>query len=272
MTTQLTRQQQIDSATGGEEQQVMPWYQTANRLGKLINKTWMDAVRSVMETGRLLEQARNELPSEGFDWMMAHRVPFEKNQAEKLIMTNRNRWLQEAIKDDHRVRWLPTSWSTLYELQRLPENVLNELEENGLINPWMTTGNVMEAASFVKRALHDKALARRGAVKELNKKIWDEVEPLIKAGKQIRNAQRELEFIASEPLARFLNMKAFNAGIRNAQRALRLALPHSLCPMCRGDRCNHCHNMGWVNKQRFDVAPAEFKEKLKIHPQPDEDD
>lgn len=30
------------------------------------------------------------------------------------------------------------------------------------------------------------------------------------------------------------------------------AMPHSVCPRCKGEACAQCGNIGWVNKQRFD--------------------
>jgi ParB-like chromosome segregation protein Spo0J len=30
------------------------------------------------------------------------------------------------------------------------------------------------------------------------------------------------------------------------------AMPHAICPRCKGKCCAQCGNMGWVNKQRFD--------------------
>ena len=97
----------------------------------VICEAWAKSTAGIIETGRHLLQAREELDRDVFDAM---RLPFRsKRTRERLMAIARHPVLSSATH----VSFLPPSWGTLYELSRLPAEVLLARIEDGSIHPDM---------------------------------------------------------------------------------------------------------------------------------------
>jgi hypothetical protein len=81
---------------------------TAAQWAAVITKAWNKAVQSILETGRLLIEARDKLEYGDFG-TMADNLPFGRRTAERLIAIASNSILVDATHGSQ----LPPSWRTL---------------------------------------------------------------------------------------------------------------------------------------------------------------
>jgi hypothetical protein len=98
-----------------------------------IKASWQKAVESILETGRVLMEAKAELPHGEFGKMIKDKLPFGVRTAEMLMNIAEHAVLSNAKFVSH----LPPSWGTLHELAQLPEATLLAAIEDGEVNPDM---------------------------------------------------------------------------------------------------------------------------------------
>jgi hypothetical protein len=56
----------------------------------------------------------------------------------------------------------------------------------------------------------------------------------------------------------------FNADMKNAYAAIKFAIPHSVCPYCKGrtfKTCKACSGAGWMPKEMYERVPEEIRGK-----------
>jgi hypothetical protein len=116
----------------------------------LIRTAWCKTVAAFIETGRLLNEAKRELPHGSFMEMIDHRLPFTPGTAERLMFIARNPIISDSAHGPN----LPPSWHTLYVLAKLPPENLRAKIESGAIHPKLER---KEAKRFVA-ALHKPSL------------------------------------------------------------------------------------------------------------------
>ncbi len=100
----------------------------AQSFSDRISASWRQATESILETGRLLVEAENQLSELEF-LNLIETLPFTQSTATKLITIGQTAHL-EAYK-----RHLPPHWTTIYELALMPEEQLKGEIETGHINP-----------------------------------------------------------------------------------------------------------------------------------------
>lgn len=109
-----------------------------------ITKLWNKQVETILETGRLLIKAKQELPHGEFQKMIGGGpiqkgpLPFGPRAAQMLMTIARHPILSEAKYVSH----LPPSWGTLYDLAGIPDSELIALIKTGQINPGMERSDV----------------------------------------------------------------------------------------------------------------------------------
>jgi hypothetical protein len=103
-----------------------------------ITALWNKQVETILETGRLLIQAKQELPHGEFGVMIAKQLPFGSRAAQQLMAVARNPVLSNATYVSH----LPPSWGTLYDLAGMPESELLNLIKTEQIHPGMERADV----------------------------------------------------------------------------------------------------------------------------------
>ena len=96
-----------------------------------ICTAWSKTVAAFIETGRLLNEAKRELPHGTFMQMINHRLPFTLGTAERLMVIARNPIISDSAHGPN----LPPSWHTLYVLAKLPPEDLRAKIESGAIHP-----------------------------------------------------------------------------------------------------------------------------------------
>ena len=118
---------------------------------EVISRAWQKLATDVLEIGRCLLQAKVELSHGEFTRMVRGELPFGPRTAQRLMFIANN----PTLSNPTHASLLPTSWTTLYELARLPEHVLIKALEDGTIR----TDLPRHAVSQLK---WEAELARRG--------------------------------------------------------------------------------------------------------------
>jgi Protein of unknown function (DUF3102) len=105
-----------------------------------ITAAWQNTVRNIVETGRLLIEAKDDIGYGGFEGMIRAELPFGPRTAQRLMEIAEDRVLSNTTHASH----LPASWMTLYELAKLPKHGLDleVLIEEGAIHPKMERKDV----------------------------------------------------------------------------------------------------------------------------------
>ena len=106
-----------------------------------IKGAWRKRVEGVIETGRALIEAKTELEGRSFRSLVeSNELPFSRGTAIKLMKIAEHPILSSGSHVNH----LPESWGTLYELTRLPNDVLRAKLADGSINPKTERKHVAE--------------------------------------------------------------------------------------------------------------------------------
>lgn len=96
-----------------------------------IAAAWGKQVESIIETGQYLIEAKEELGHGSYEAMVQSKLPFAKNTAHRLKAIAEHDVLSKVAH----VPLLPPSWGTLYELTKLPNDVLIARLKDGSIHP-----------------------------------------------------------------------------------------------------------------------------------------
>jgi hypothetical protein len=103
-----------------------------------INARWQSCVTSIIDVGRLLLRAKDELGYGTFHNMVEHRMPFGKRTAQMLMCIAEH----PIIANQANHGSLPPSWRTLYELTTLPTETLQTMLADGRLNPHLERKDV----------------------------------------------------------------------------------------------------------------------------------
>jgi hypothetical protein len=98
---------------------------------KRIGAAWQKGVEAFLETGRLLIEAKDALDHGEFEAMVRLKLPFDPSVARKLMVIARH----PVLSNRAHAHVLPPSWTTLYELTKLPDETLLPKTKDGSINP-----------------------------------------------------------------------------------------------------------------------------------------
>jgi len=134
-----------------------------DEFAREIAVAWQKPIAAILETGRLLQQAKESLKHGDWLTMVQSRLPFKSNTAERLIKIASNPILSNSAHAPN----LPPSWMTLYELTKLSEADLSARITDGTVNAKMERRDVAELlrrrkaikptsqVSKKRRTLHD---------------------------------------------------------------------------------------------------------------------
>lgn len=98
-----------------------------------IRAAWQSSFDGIMECGRLLVEAKEQLEHGEWLQMIRTNLPFKECTAQRLMKISRDERLTNAAN----VPFLPRSRETLYELTKLPDEVFQKKIADGTINPEM---------------------------------------------------------------------------------------------------------------------------------------
>jgi N6-adenosine-specific RNA methylase IME4 len=116
---------------------------------------WHDSVAAIIDTGRMLNDAKAALPHGEFQRMCRERLPFDVRTAQRLMRIGEDPRLSNAANMPH----LPPAWGTLYELTRLDDESFAARLSDGTIRPDMERKAVSGA---VKAIVRERRLATLG--------------------------------------------------------------------------------------------------------------
>jgi hypothetical protein len=122
-----------------------------------ISATWAKQVTAIVETGRLLIEAKKNLSRGEWLPMVKKQLPFSAATAEQLKAIAQH----PALSKSEHVQNLPPSWGTLYQLSRLSEREVEAGIASGAIHAGMQRKDAM--------ALRGLARATRGGATSSSK-------------------------------------------------------------------------------------------------------
>src|SRR4051812_41467228 len=104
---------------------------TADDFATRIASAWQTAVKSIIETGRLLIEAQEALGHGKWQTMFEgkNKLQFSERTAQRLMTIARH----PVIANPAHVSHLPAAWGTLHALTRLPQEELEVLIAKGMI-------------------------------------------------------------------------------------------------------------------------------------------
>lgn len=109
---------------------------------------WSKTVESAVESGHILLRAKRTLPTRTFETFIKSDLPVSVRKAQKLMRIAGSRSLSDASNWTH----LPPSWTTLYMLAELKEDVLVQAFRDSKITPEMKGEDVRQLAGKVMPA------------------------------------------------------------------------------------------------------------------------
>ncbi len=132
------------------EAKTRPYYTTR------ITATWDRGVPNILDTGDLLIEAKKNLKHGEFEAMIKAGLPFDPSVARRLMI----------IARDHRIRAhahdLPPSWTTLYELTKLPDKAFLAALESRAIHPGMQRDDATLLVAQERRKARPRVVAPNG--------------------------------------------------------------------------------------------------------------
>jgi hypothetical protein len=105
-----------------------------------ISVAWRKSVEAICAVGRLLDEAKSDLPHGQFEKMVEAELPFGARAARMLAAIGRDDRVRNHGSD------MPASWRTLYELTRLTNEQFQAGLKSGSINPEMLRADVQAIA------------------------------------------------------------------------------------------------------------------------------
>jgi N6-adenosine-specific RNA methylase IME4 len=113
-----------------------------------IAGAWRKSVEAVLESGRLLSDAKAALPHGAFIEMIRHDLPFKRSTAFRLMAIAADPRLANGAHVQH----LPPHWGTLYELHKLTDQQFEAKLSTGEIHPEMLRRHVARENWFAAKA------------------------------------------------------------------------------------------------------------------------
>jgi N6-adenosine-specific RNA methylase IME4 len=117
-----------------------------------ITASWRQSLEAVLETGRLITQAKAALPHGEFTAMVEHDLPFGPRAAQRLMAIAAD----SRITNPTHMSLLPSSWGTLYELTKLDDQDFKSRIKDGTIRPEMERrdiATVIKKSNRIKREI-----------------------------------------------------------------------------------------------------------------------
>ena len=129
-----------------------------------ICAAWQNCVESILETGRLLYEAKEDLGHGQFLAMIDADLPFSEDTAQRLMAVCRHPVLSYTAH----ARYLPPVWYTLYQLSRFESDHLERWIKDGRIHPEMQRRDVVALRQALRREPYEEIIDGGCTVDDLN--------------------------------------------------------------------------------------------------------
>lgn len=106
----------------------------ANAHAEKINGALQKSLEAILEAGALLIAAKEDLGHGEFLLMVSTELAFGEDTAQRLMSIARD----TVLSNTEHARYLPSSWSTLFELTRVNPTALKKALAEGAVHPEMT--------------------------------------------------------------------------------------------------------------------------------------
>lgn len=149
-----------------------------------IATSWRGSVEGIVQTGRLIAEAKEALPRGEFLAMIETKLPFCARTAQRLM----------AISADERiathVSHLPAAWGTLYELTQLDDESFTARIKDATINPGMGRAEVPKGARSImsSRQEPDDSLDYFPTPPWATRAFMEHVFPLVRDPRRVLNS------------------------------------------------------------------------------------
>jgi len=128
---------------------------TIAQYAERIRAAWRQSVEGVLEAGRLLRQAQEELSADFYKRLVDAELPFTRRTAERLIAICKDERITTHVSD------MPTHWGTLYELTRLDDDTFAARMEDGTICADMERKDISTTIKQQARATREFLLGQK---------------------------------------------------------------------------------------------------------------
>lgn len=130
---------------------------TAADFAARITTTYRRSVEAIIETGRLIAEAKLALDHGEFLSMVANDLPFGASTAARLMKVAAD----ERLSNPAHVQHLPASWGTLYEISKLSPAQFDARIADGTISPRMERRDIAMVFKRERRQEKEVRLAER---------------------------------------------------------------------------------------------------------------
>jgi N6-adenosine-specific RNA methylase IME4 len=128
-------------------------------------RAWADRIAAagrstidgILAVGRLLSEAKAQLPRGEFEAMIGRDLPFKPSTAQRLMKIAAD----ERLSNPAHVQLLPPHWGTLYELSKLDDARFAAKLKSGEIHPDMQRRDIIMADKRERRTQREAELAAR---------------------------------------------------------------------------------------------------------------
>ncbi|MEO5341078.1 MAG: DUF3102 domain-containing protein [Magnetococcus sp. MYC-9] len=118
-----------------------------------IGASWRSSMEGILETGRRLKVAKDALPHGEFVRMIGSELPFGDDTSQRLMKIAACPHFSNTDPD----RYLPNSWTILYEIVGFSKREFDKFVKGGLINKNTTRNEIME----LKRELRNPSQPKK---------------------------------------------------------------------------------------------------------------
>ncbi len=122
-----------------------------------INGAWQNSVAAIIETGRLVAEAKAALPHGEFGPMVENHLHFSRQTANKLMRIAGD----VRLSNDAHVRHLPPAWGTLYELTKLDDATFDARLADNTIRADMHRNDIATVVKKQARATKEELLGKQ---------------------------------------------------------------------------------------------------------------
>lgn len=127
------------------------------RWADSILAAWRSTLAGVFDAGRLLAEAKEDLPHGDFTRMIERDLPFGPRSAQMLMAIAND----ERLTNPNHGSLLPANWRTLYELTKLSDDDFEAAIADGTINPECERAVITTKAKKVARQAREVKLAAK---------------------------------------------------------------------------------------------------------------
>jgi len=78
---------------------------------------------------------------------------------------------------------------------------------------------------------------------------------------KIGEIKANVRVTSEEEGGELLPLRAIEADCSNVSNALIAARPHAVCPMCKGNGCSECDQLGWMHRDQYNALPEGLRSK-----------